>query len=198
MTDMTTLRWAAGRALAGLIAVCLFSAGCGVRPESDAHRTPPADVPFGLLEDPADATAAAPEAQTVTVFLFRDKHLIPVERTAPKGTGLADIADLVALGPTQDERSLGLVSSLPTGQIASIKAVRGVAQVDLSDTFADLRSRDQILAIAQLVFSLTARPGIGRVSFTLDGAATEVPRSDGALTTDALAREDFEALAPAP
>ena len=193
---MTPSRCTAARVRSGLVAICIFVAGCGVNPESNAHRNPSVDVPFGLLEDPANAPAAAPEAQTVTVFLVRDKHLIPVERTAPNGSGLAEVADLVALGPTEDERVLGLVSSLPVDQVASIKTVRGVAQVDLSDTFVDLRSRDQTFAIAQLVFSLTAQPGIGRVSFTLAGAATEVPRGDGALTADALAREDFSALAP--
>ena len=58
------------------------------------------------------------------------------------------------------------------------------------------RSDDQALSVAQMVFTLTARPGIGRVSFTIDGEPVDVPDGSGALTSDPVAREDYDDLAP--
>lgn len=173
----------------------LLGGGCGVGPEADAHRAAPEAVPFDLLEEPEAAPASRPSAATTTVYLVADGRLVPVERDAPDGGGLDEVAELLASGPTEAERALGLTSSLPQDQIAGVEARRGVAQVDLAPTFADLNPRDQALAIAQLTYSLTGRPGIGRVGFVLDGVATEVPRGDGTLTADALAREDFATLA---
>lgn len=184
--------------LALVLTLAALVAGCGVDPESDAHRAAPEAVPFDLLEEPEAAPAAGPSAITTTVYLVADRRLIPVERTAPVGVDLEEIADLLASGPTEAERTLGITSSLPQDQVAEVEAMRGVARVDLAPTFAELNPRDQALAIAQLTYSLTGQPGIGRVSFALDGAATEVPRGDGTLTADALAREDFAAVAPGP
>jgi spore germination protein GerM len=72
-----------------------------------------------------------------------------------------------------------------------VTTARGTATVDLAEAFTLAGQEDQAAAIAQLVYTLTARPGIGRVAFTLDGEVVEVPRGDGTLTTDALTRDDF-------
>ena len=59
-----------------------------------------------------------------------------------------------------------------------------------------LSSDDQLLALAQLVFTLTARPGIGQVRFTLRGEAIQVPRADGSLVATPVSRDDYSAVAP--
>lgn len=178
------------------LVLVLVASGCGIDPESTAHRAPPDEVPFGLLEDPAAAPEVQPSGRVVTVFLFGDERLVPVERSAPTATAAGEVVDLLVAGPTAAERTLGLSSSLPEGQVLDVAAARGVAEVDLAGSFVELNTQDQARSIAQLTYTLTGQPGIGRVSFTLDGAATEVPRGDGTLTADALAREDFAELAP--
>lgn len=174
-----------------LLAVALTA--CGISSESTAHRVEPDEVPFDLL-DPAPTTAAPAGGPSVPVYLVRDDRLVERERTLPRGRGTDDVIALLAAGPTPEEADAGLSSSLPEDQVAGASTSRGLVQVDLRATFAELRARDQALAIAQLVFTLTARPGIGRVGFTLDGAGIEVPRGDGALTTDPLSRDDFPGL----
>lgn len=188
----------ARRIVATAALVLAVLAGCGIDPESSAHRVAPDAVPFGLLEDPATAPESSPSGSAVTVYLLADGRLVPVARSTDPRSGLTEVADLLAAGPTRTERALGLTSSLPDDQVLEITPARGVAQVDLAATFADLNPRDQAQAIAQLTYSLTGRPGIGRVAFTLDGAGTEVPRGDGTLTDDPLVREDFETIAPPP
>jgi len=176
-----------------MVAATVAAAGCGIGAERAAERVPADEVPFGLLAEPMPP-ATATRGVRVDVFLVADDLLVSVERLLPPGSGLPEIVDALSAGPTEAERSLGLSSSLPAGQVNDVASARGVALVDLRPSFAELPQRDQAMAIAQMVFSLTGQPGIGRVAFTLGGGAVDVPRGDGALTTDAVARDDFEAL----
>ena len=190
-----SLRRRARIGVVAVLAAAVGASGCGISREEEAVRVPADDVPFGLLADPTPP-ATATRGQEVEVFLVSEDRLARVERLLPAGSGLADIIAVLSAGPSEAEGSLGLSSSLPSGQVDDVTSARGVALVDLQPSFADLRQRDQAMAIAQIVFTLTGRPGIGRVSFTLGGGAVEVPRGDGALTTDAVARDDFPALGP--
>jgi spore germination protein GerM len=186
------------RLLAALLAVTAVAGGCGIGTQSRAQRVSDDSVPFGLLTAKAGVADPATTGRPVTVYLLgAGDHLTPVERRVAPAAKLGSVVRVLAAGPTKDELNLGLSSSLPPRQVDSTTTSRGIALVDLTASFADLPSRDQNVAIAQLVFTLTAQPGIGRVSFTLDRQPVEVPRGDGALTTDSLVREDFPSLAPA-
>lgn len=177
-----------------LVATVLVLAGCGVPAERTASIVDAADVPFGLLDDAAPAPSTTTVGSTAVVFLAAGEQLVAVDRPVPPDASLADLLEVVAAGATPQEAALGLSSYLPDGQVGAVASSRGVAVVDLRASFAALSPRDQAAAIAQIVFTLTGRPGIGRVGFTLDGASIEVPRGDGALTTDALARDDFPGI----
>lgn len=181
-------------ALAVTVATVSALAACSTGPQRSATRIDPAEVPFNLLEVP-DAAEPLASGQSVSVFLEHEGGLVELDR-AVDDDDLGSVLDALAAGPTDDERVVGLSSALPPGQVGEVSADRGVALVDLRDSFADLARADQVVAIAQIVFTLTGQPGIGRVSFTLEGESIELPRGDGALTTDALARDDFDEFAP--
>lgn len=185
--------WVVGAAVAGSVALL---AGCGVGAERNANRIEPEQVPFGLLE-PEPTTTEAQAGRPVTVYLLTGDRLLAVERTLPTDGTLGDLLELVVTGPTDAERALGITSAVPEGTIRSVRTRRGVAQVDLAKAFGDLRSGDQILALGQIVYGLTAQPGIGSVSFSLDGDPIDVPRTDGTASDQPLSRDDFAALAPA-
>jgi spore germination protein GerM len=70
----------------------------------------------------------------------------------------------------------------------------GTAHADLQPALSNLGGTEQLLAIAQLVCTLTHRPGVGLVSFTLDGAPVDVPRGDGSLTAGPVSRDDYADL----
>ena len=175
------------------VVLVLALAACGISSESTAHRVDPEEVPFDLL-DPAPTTSEPAGGRDVTIYLVRDDRLVERERTAPRGIEQFDAVLLLEAGPTEEEADESLSSSLPEGQIAGLAVGNGRADVDLRSSFADLRARDQALAIAQMVFTLTADPDVDRVGFTLDGEPIEVPRGDGVLTTDPLSRDDFPGL----
>ncbi|HXH56173.1 GerMN domain-containing protein [Iamia sp.] len=177
-------------------AVLLLGAGCGIPPESSARQADPDDVPFGLLDQEPSASPTSVGGISAPTYFVLDDRLVEVPRFPGSDDGLGELVEALSAGPTEDEQEVGLSSSLPEGQVAEATTARGVAQVDLRDSFAELGNVDQTLAIAQLVYTLTGQPGIGRVSFTLGGESVEVPRGDGALTTDALARDDFTDVAP--
>jgi spore germination protein GerM len=70
----------------------------------------------------------------------------------------------------------------------------GVGTVDLGGSFGQVGGQEQILAVAQLVFTATSVPGIVKVQFTLGGRPVEVPAGDGTLTQGPLGRSDFPSL----
>jgi len=179
-----------------LSATLIFAvAGCSVGSQSTARRTAPDDVPFELLEAPSP-TSPAPNGRAVEIYLVREGRLVTVDRTLAPNATIDSVLQALSDGPTAAEQAFGVGSPLPPGQIGTVEPARGVALVDLNISFGDLASEDQGTAIGQIVYTLTARPGIGSVSFTLDGNSIEVPSGDGALTTDALARDDFPGITP--
>lgn len=190
VTGRRRLRTAVGAAL------LVGTAGCGIPAESSARQADPDDVPFGLLDRGTSAPPTSVGGISASTYFVLDERLVEVPRSLGSGDGLDELVAALAAGPTEDEQETGISSSLPEGQVAEATTARGVAQVDLRESFAELGNVDQTLAIAQLVYTMTGQPGIGRVSFTLAGESVEVPRGDGALTTDALARDDFTDVAP--
>jgi len=78
--------------------------------------------------------------------------------------------------------------------VERVTARGGVAIVQLGAKFPELPPSEQSLGIAQLVLTLTDRPGIGQVSFSLNGQPTDVPRADGSLDRGPLAHDDYRTL----
>ncbi len=189
------------RAILGAVVVSAVAmSGCGIDAEDEAQRSDPEGVPFGLLEDSDTPTTTAAVELTdrrVEVFYLRDDELEGVNRTLAAGDTLAEHVDVLAEGPSESEASGGLQSALPSeGATGEVTTARGTARVDLGEVFTETSQEDQAAAIAQLVYTLTSLPGIGRVGFTLEGETVEVPRGDGTLTTDPLTRDDFPERQP--
>jgi spore germination protein GerM len=80
--------------------------------------------------------------------------------------------------------------------VLSARSERGRVTVDLSEQFVTLGGSAQLIALAELVYTATGRPGVGQVSFTLEGEPTQVPTGDGELSSDPLTRSDYQDLAP--
>lgn len=195
-----------GRSLtAGLaVSVALVGSGCAVGPEDVARPIDGDRVPFGLLE-PLPSTTSTTSTTTppddpglaLRLFLVGEGRLVPVTRAVESldpATAVAALAD----GPTEAEAELGLSSRLVTPEaaplVAAAAASGGVAVVDLAPGFASLDASSQLLAIGQLVLTMTRLPGVGQVAFTLAGAPVEVPRADGTVTAERLVADDYAPL----
>ena len=118
-------------------------------------------------------------------------------RKLPPASTLSRLLDALGRGPNRNEVDAGLRSALPDeSRFPDVSVSRGTATVDLGRRFTALSGEDQVIALAQLVYTLTAQPGIGLVRFTLQGEPTEVPRANGSLTSGPVSRDDYATVAP--
>jgi spore germination protein GerM len=195
-----------GRRLAGIVAAavaaCLVATGCGIPPDDHATLAAPASVPFDLLGQAPSVTATTlPFAPTerATLFLVQGERLAPVQRELPAPVSVESVLQALAAGPTATEVQLGLRTALLTpGLMKSGGVSGGIATIDLGQPFTEIAGRDQIVALAQIVSTVTGLPGVGRARFTLEGNPVGVLRGDGAVTTDSVSRDDYATLAPVP
>ncbi len=189
--------------LAVLLAAAVILAGCGIPPDDSATLAAPDSVPFDLLGQAPSVTATTlPFAQTekATLFLVQGERLAPVQRELPAPVSVESVLEALVAGPTSTEVQLGLRTALLTtpGLVRSGGVSGGIATIDLGQPFTEIAGRDQIVALAQIVSTVTALPGVGRVRFTLDGNPVGILRGDGAVTTETVSRDDYATLAPVP
>ncbi len=158
------------------------------------------EVPFGLL-DPSDTNVVPSQSVTSNVVIYLvtsdPQHLVAVARDVGAADPVAAAVAALAAGPTDREAAFGLQTALPAQHLVrSVKVADGVAAVDLDTAFGDIGGSNQLLAIAQLVYTLTAQSTVDRVTFSVEGGAVEIPRGDGSLTSGAVSRTDYQQLAP--
>ncbi|MEW6153203.1 MAG: GerMN domain-containing protein [Actinomycetota bacterium] len=184
-----------------LAVVALALSGCGV-PSDSSPRTISADrVPFGLLEpdDGRAPTTAGPGATATTVYLVGDERLVAAERDVAGPPGVATSIRALLSGPTEAEARRGLRTAVPpTAAVALAATVGDTVTLDLSRWFTEAAGGpEEVLAIAQIVYTVTGVEGVGAARFTLAGRAVEVPGGDGTLRSGALRRTDFPLVGPA-
>ena len=158
------------------------------------RQQPDGDVPFGLLD--ADAPPLFPSVpaavtEPVALCFVQDGALAVVSTLLDAPVTLFDVVAALAK-PPQDKALRSAVSDPPL--VADMRVVGGVAQVDLLPAITSLGGDEQLIAVAQLVCTLTGRPGVGLVSFTLEGFPIDVPTGDGSLTTGPVSRDDYANL----
>ena len=186
------------RSLLAMLGVGCLLTGCGLSAQDRATSRPDDEVPFSLLDPAAEPSppVTAPGTATVPVQLcFHDgTGLVMVERALEPPVRLLEATRALA-SPAAGGGPEGLSSAVAEpGFVQGAILTAGVAAVDLATSFASLGADHQLLAIAQIVCTLTARPGVGQVAFSLDGAPIEVPRPDGSIAPGPVARDDYTVL----
>ncbi len=181
--------------VAGLGVAMLVS--CAVPAQRDAQVVGEEDVPFALLEP--DAPPLAPPAtalatRTVPLCFVREGRLVVVEYEMDPPVELLDIIGALAEPPTGGDSLRTVLSDRSIVREARLSG--GIARVDLRSAITSLGGDDQLLAIAQIVCTLTTHPGVGQVSFTLEGSPVDVPRGDGSLVAAPVSRDDYASLFP--
>lgn len=191
-----TRRWSAL-----LVGVALAIAGCGVPADDEARRTPSGQVPEEFFRPsttlPPTTTTVATRFDVTLYYVDADDRLVPVDRTLEAAPSLEDLVAVLLEPPPASDVDGPLRTALAGTDEPVVNAVsleRGVASVDLSVAFRSLPPSDQLLGIAQIVYTATGRSGVGRADFTLDGEPVDVPSGDGSLTSDPVARDDYTNL----
>lgn len=182
-----------------LLLTLLVVGGCSVPSSSGFEGIPASEIPFDLN---APTTTAAPTTSTtsttvgpnvttsepevvseiVDLYFLSSNNVVKTQRniTSP-ATATQTLGSLIA-GTPDDGTAVGLRSALPSQVDATVAVLRGVATVNATSPFlSNLSPGDQNLAIAQIVLTLTSRPGIGQVLFSVDGSLIAVPRGRGDL-----------------
>jgi spore germination protein GerM len=202
-----------------------LAAGCGVGGDGDLQRIGAGDL-AGLDQTTTSTTTSTTTTTTTTVpptasvvagststaattttiptepvelYFIAGDVLESVTQELTRGPGPSRVLEVLESGPPTGDAGIGLTSLVPPGLTRPvIESGTGVATVDLvGELFESIEGGiDQRRAIAQIVLTLTRRPGIGQVRFTLDGEDLAVPKLGNVLSDpgEAVARIDYESL----
>jgi len=184
-------------ALAAVVAAGLAAAGCSIGAQRSPQLIDDHQVPFGLLRAAPSTTVPASATVGITVYLVLGEHLVTVNRAVPAPGTLASALRALGRGTTGAEAAANLESPISTATPLTLEAVDGsTAVVDVAASFSQLGGKEQILAAAQLVYTLTQFPGIDRVSIRVGGQPAQVPTSSGRIRSGPLDRAAYAELAP--
>ena len=191
-------------------------ASCGVPEDSIDRPVRAADVQFGLLDPVVSTTTTSTTTTTTRVspsiaiptttmelyfidfYLIQNQRLVAVRRPTRSKPTVTDALDAL-MRPTFEEAVGGRRSELTdTDIIVSATSKGGSATVALGEPFSSMLGSDQLLAIGQIVYTLTEVAGIGSVAFTLGGNTLEVPGVDGGLIKGPVSRDDLVTLVATP
>ena len=193
--------------VATLLAALALLGACGLPQSSTPVQVPPAEVPYGLLD--ATATASASPTATPGVLLMpgtiyladAQQKLVGVGVQVPAAPAvpmLQSLLDRLAVGPSDRERARGLVTDLGPASTIVVRSISaGTASIDLQSTSQDPSASKLPVAIGQIVLTATGIVGVDRVVFVRSGTVLPVPGPDGSTTADALLASDYtDFLAP--
>jgi hypothetical protein len=187
------------RSVATVLVVVVSTAtlvgGCGVPTDDRADTIAPDDLPAGLRPSDSTTPDRPAELEPIDVWMVRDDRLSPTRhRVEPPVTPQLALTDLLT-GPTDAEQNRSLRTAIAdAAAVVSVEVIRGVATVSLAPTFSEIPAGDQVLAVGQIVMTLTDLRGIGRVDFVVDGAQIAVPLPTGDASEGTVSRDDFAVL----
>ena len=200
--------------LVGVAAVAL-AASCGVAGDGELQEINSAEL-FGLDETTTSTSstmfpsATAPVDNTtgptsstiatepVELYFLDGNRLVDVSIDMARSPSPSRVVAALLTGPPSGEIGIGLRTLLPEDLVNTVvESAAGYVTVDLAgEPFQQIDPADQRAAIAQLVLTLTARPGVGQVRFTLDGEPLPVPRRGGLQSApgEPVSRLDYESM----
>ncbi len=188
-SNMTRFLWSA------VFGSLLLLAGCGFPQDRRATPVPEHELPIGLRSDPT-ATTVPTSTEPATIWFVSGNRLVRVRHDVESPVSVTTVTNELLTGPSAAEQDGGLRSGLPDPTVVvDAELTRGTARVQLAPSFTEISPEDQILAVGQLVLTLTNLPGIGGVQFSLDGAPVAVPLPSGESSDQPVFRDDFIVLA---
>jgi len=163
-----------------LIAVVALPS-CAVAGSGSFSPIDDSEIPLSLSQ----ATTTVPPTTTTTIeastdagetlnelvdlYFILGTRLLKVQTSVVSPASPEQAMTLLGSGPLNDPSYVGLRTAIPQLLDSQVDVTRGVANVTVPQSFLrSLAPNDQRLAIAQIVATLTSRPGIGQVTFLVD------------------------------
>jgi hypothetical protein len=188
---------AARLAAAGLAAVLLTLSGCGVGPQSPPVSPGSASPSWAPTGATPGASQQPGTALQIALFLVRDGKLVRAWRPSPQGQDLSAVLAALDERPTSDEKARHLRTAIPATATRIRAVIRdGVALVQVPAGFDTLPNSERVLAVAQVVYTLTAQLPVGSMRLARGKHRLDTPVGSGRLVTRPVTRQDFAALAP--
>ena len=187
---------------AGCVSIAVLAlAACGVPVQSTPVPIEPESVPSQLR---AGEGTTSPQPSTTTgqstlqLNFVRNDQLVSIRRDVPTGAPaerLQTVIDDLIAGPTKTEQTNGITTALPPNLTLTIAGLRGTRVIlELAGETEGRSATENVLAVGQIVLSVTALPSVDEVTFSRDGVPVEALLADGALTTDPLTAADYASL----
>ena len=205
----TTVRGRATAAAAVVVTVAVavaVASGCGVPVQQSSTPITTGPALAELVAPTTTPSAPAPvlpppspemtdESLPVELWFVRDDRLVRAPHRLRLPAQLSDLVAALRNGPSAADRDRGVRSAVPPAEDLATEVAGGVATVALSSDFVILPGADQVLAIGQVVRTLTSFPGVGQVVFTVNGQPIGVPRGDGTAASGPVSGDDYAVLA---
>lgn len=183
--------------VATLLLMALVASACSTGTDANPNVISKKDVPFGLLRHTPPQPASAFPARYITIYLDVSSRLVAVSHQVSTAPSVRSALAALGQGPTDEEAAQGLESPISTATpLTLLRMGTGTATVSVGTSFTNLGGADEAIAAAQLVYTLTAFPGVTQVQLRIDGKAAQVPTANGKLSSGPLARQDYASLAP--
>lgn len=198
---MTASSLRRNRVLAGVLAVVVAAAaatlvGCGVPAGDRVETIAPEQLPQGLRPTDSTISAAPVDQEPIDVWLVRDELLVASRHRVDPPVDPQKALDELLRGPTEAEQNRSLRSAIPDASAVLSAVVQGgVVTVALAPEFSDIPASDQLLAVGQIVLTLTDLRGVGRVRFVVEEAQIAVPLPSGESSDQSVSRDDYLTLA---
>ena len=183
------------RPSAFVLALAVVFNSCGFPTENSAVPVAPNDLPAALR---ASDTVVVPDtgstANAILWFVHNDR-LVATRHQVGAPVDVQSVVAGLLVGPSRADENNRIRSALPDATvIGDSQLTHGTVAVELSASFADIPVADQLLAIGQLVLTLTDLPGVGSVQFTDGKSPIAVPVLTGESSSQALSRDEYLGL----
>ena len=157
--------------------------------------------PVPAVAPTASRSSSGPSRQgvplTIQVYLVQGDRLARLTRTVPPGAGLEPSFVGLATPITSTMTAAGIRSALPLASTPLRgKVDDGVARIELPTGFERISVHEQSLAMAQLVFTVTANSLATSVQLVQGTRALPMPDPSGQLLTRPVTRVDYAAYNP--
>lgn len=128
-------------------------------------------------------------------FVMPNGHLSPAARVVPPHVKLTTVVAALLDGPTPPEQVKGVVTALGRGIHLTFARVTGNSvTLDFTADFGALSGAQEVLGVAQVVYTVTSfSPGVG-VTFEIAGATIDVPVETGVLWNGPVHESQYAAL----
>lgn len=189
-----------------LICFAVLFGACGPRTQDNATvlRGVPGELTAPTTTSTTTtSTSVAPtlttvvETESVLLHFILGEKITTVMRNLPRDPDPQAVLDSLLTGYPSSAFGPDVRSAIPRNLEAAVTVERGLATVDVAGSLlTEISPIDQPLAIAQIVLTLTSRPGIGQVEFRVDGEPQAVPRGGGELAPadETVAYDDYAIL----